>query len=533
VAPARGLFALVSCTFVAFGWVADRALEGQMRRAEEEAEKAASETARLTALSVRAALASVEQRVLSPTAPPGVFTERLAAQPAASVPPLGSRPYRSRSRAELARLLSATTSSPSGLPEAVLARLALGDAATVSVSGEPTPPDVPARLLDGALPVRPDDLAFLARALGVGSDAKVGRLRERLRVAPDAATLPRAPAFRRVRRDTAVEGWTVDGLQRVHYEVAVAALLATARVSSDAIARAGGASSDPRAVAANVPDVPGLALRIPLLNKDAPRLRALRAALWLAVGASIACLLAVRRALAAEASATLREKRFLANVTHELRTPLTAMRLFGERLAEGRGDAREYGALIAEESQRLEALVEKVLAATRASERPHFARVEPEELMRSAVTLVGPRAERRDVTLTCRASTPLPTVTWDAEAVRRAVLNLLDNAIKHGRHGGRVEAGAFADGESVCLSVTDDGPGIGRRERKEIFTRFGRGRTEAPGTGLGLHFAEQVAHAHGGRVDLVTEEGRGCVFTLRLPAHPPAALPAPGVEGQA
>jgi signal transduction histidine kinase len=68
----------------------------------------------------------------------------------------------------------------------------------------------------------------------------------------------------------------------------------------------------------------------------------------------------------------------------------------------------------------LEVLVERVLAATRASERPNFASVEPAELMRSAVTLVAPRAERREVTLTCRAETPLPIVTWDAEAVRRA-----------------------------------------------------------------------------------------------------------------
>jgi signal transduction histidine kinase len=206
------------------------------------------------------------------------------------------------------------------------------------------------------------------------------------------------------------------------------------------------------------------------------------------------------------------------------------MRLFGERLAQGRGEPREYGVLVAEESQRLEALVERVLAATRASERPQFAPVEPEELLRAAVTLVGPRAERREVTLTCRAIAPLPAVTWDAEAVHRAVLNLLDNAIKHGRHGGRVEAAAYPDGEAVCLSVSDDGPGIGRRERKDLFRRFVRGKTEAPGTGLGLHFAEQVAHAHGGRVDLASDEGRGCVFTLRLPARPPAAPDPAGAE---
>jgi two-component system phosphate regulon sensor histidine kinase PhoR len=345
-------------------------------------------------------------------------------------------------------------------------------------------------------------------------------LRERLQAAPEAKTLPKAPAFRRVRSGGVVEGWTRDGQERVRYEVSVKALLLMARVGSDvAILEA---AAPPVGVSAEVKDVAGFSITMPARAGDALRLRALRIALWLAVAASMACLLAMRRAVNAEARATAREKQFLASVTHELRTPLAAMRLFGERLAQGKGDPREYGGLIAEESQRLEALVEKVLAATRASERPHFAPLEPEELMRSAVTLVGPRAERRDVTLSCKAATPLPTVTWDAEAVRRAVLNLLDNAIKHGRHGGNVEAEAFADGEAVCLSVKDDGPGIGRRERKLLFGRFVRGQTEAPGTGLGLHFAEQVAHAHGGRVDLVSEEGRGCVFTLRLPASPPS-----------
>jgi signal transduction histidine kinase len=521
--PATFLFALASCTFVAFGWVSDRALDGQIRRAREEAQKIGAETARLTALSVRAALVGVEQRVLAQTAGAGVVVERLPTSPAMSAPPPGAPPYRLRARAELAKLLHSTRSSPSGLPEAVLARLALGDAATVSLAGGAAPPDVATRLLSGALPVHPDDLAFLADALGVGDDLRVARLRARLRAAPDAAGLPHAPVFRRAREGAVVEGWTLDALERVRYEVPVTALLEIARVPHGTTAIVGGPAL-PAGVSVDVPEVGALSLWIPVRAGEVPRLRALRLALWVAVGASIVCLLAMRRALAAEARATAREKRFLASVTHELRTPLAAMRLFGERLAQGLGDAREYGALVAEESERLEALVERVLAVTRASERPRFAPVEPGELMRSAVTLIGPRAERSDVTLTCRATPPLPTVTWDGEAVRRALLNLLDNAIKHGRQGGTVEAGAFADGDSVCLSVADDGPGIGRRERKDLFGRFVRGKTDAVGTGLGLHFAEQVAHAHGGRVDLVSEEGRGCVFTLRLPAHPPAAV---------
>ena len=73
------------------------------------------------------------------------------------------------------------------------------------------------------------------------------------------------------------------------------------------------------------------------------------------------------------------------------------------------------------------------------------------------------------------------------------------------------------------LSVADDGPGIGRGDSRRIFGRFERGRTEAPGTGLGLYLVEEVARAHGGRVDLVTAEGRGSTFTLVLPARPPGS----------
>jgi signal transduction histidine kinase len=528
--PTTLILILVTGALVAVGWVADRALQGQIAHARADGVTRGAETARLGALSVRATLAAVEQRVLTRAAPEGVVTERLPVSPARAVPRPGTRAYRLRSRGELAKLLHATSTSASGLPEAVLARLALGQGAGVSIPGEPAPPDVGARLLSGSLPVRAEDLPYLAHALGVGHDPRAALLRERLRAAPEAAALPPAPGFRRVRHDAAVEGWTVDGIQRVRYVVPVSALLEMARVPLGAWARVPGPDIPEAAAIAEVPDVKAFALAFPIVDREGPRLRALRIALWTALAGAIVGLAAMRRALASEARANARERRFLASVTHELRSPLAALRLFGERLAQGRGDPREYGVLVAEESQRLEELVERVLATTRASERPHFAPVAPGELMRSAVTLIGPRAERREVTLTCRAAAPLPTATWDAEAVRRAVLNLLDNAIKHGRQGGHVLASAFAEGDAVCLSVADDGPGIGPRERRGLFGRFVRGSTDAPGTGLGLHFAEQVAHAHGGRVDLVTGEGRGCVFTLRLPASPPGNAAPPASE---
>jgi signal transduction histidine kinase len=529
--PPTWLLALASCTFVAFGWVADRALDSQVRRARQDAREAAAETARLAARSISAALLSLEQAVTSGRSLPDVAAERLATRPDVWVPEPGALPYRRRPRSELVELLQSRRSSPSGLPEAVLARLALGEGAAVSLSNEATPADdVAERLLSGLLPVFPDDLPFLARSLGVGSDPRVTPLRARLRAAPAAAELPPAPTFRRTRRGPLLEGWTLAGDERVRYEVKLATLVEASRLPRDATIGAERPVA-PGQASAEVSEVPALSpVVVPARTGDVLRFHALRLGLWLAVIASLGLLLAVSRALAAEARATAREKRFLASVTHELRTPLAALRLFGERLAQGLGSPREYGALIAEESERLDVLVERVLAATRTSERPCFAPVEPAELMRSALTLVGPRAERRDVTLTAREVTPLPTVTWDGEAVRRALLNLLDNAIRHGREGGRVETAAFVDGEAVCLSVSDDGPGIGRRERKDLFGRFVRGRTDAPGTGLGLHFAEQVAHAHGGRVDLVSEEGQGCVFTLRLPARPPTVADPASAE---
>jgi two-component system phosphate regulon sensor histidine kinase PhoR len=311
----------------------------------------------------------------------------------------------------------------------------------------------------------------------------------------------------------------------VRYQVPLDRLLALANVAGRAqpagVDRDGAPAPHTRRTA--VPEVDGLLLDVAIEAPEALRLRRLRLALWLAVAASILCLLGVRGALLAEARATAREKAFLASVTHELRTPLAAIRLFGETLAEGRGEPREYGAMVAEESQRLEALVEQVLAATRVEAAPSFALVEPAQLVRSAVALMAPRAERRAVTVDVRAAAELPAACWDGEAVRRAVLNLLDNAIKHGRAAGRVEVRAEAEDGVVSVSVADDGPGITRRERKGLFRRFARGAGAGAGTGLGLHLVQEVAFAHGGRVDLATEEGRGSVFTLRLPCQPPAA----------
>lgn len=517
--------ALLALALLGFGLVADRALVAQGAAAREKSAATAAETARLTAVAVRATLGAIEEAVLGGRPVEGVVTEQVAVPPKPSAGVAAGLPYAQRPRSELTALLRSTAVTANGLPEAVVARIALGAAGIVSTGGEPGT-EVAERLLSGELPVRLEDLPYLARTLGVEDEARVRALEARLRGAPEGTSLPLAPAFRRVLTEKqTVESWCRKESLRIRYEVSLPALLHRAGAEGRArlVTRDKTSGGDH---VVDVPDVLNLRLAVSTETAEELRVRVLRWALWAAVATSLFGLLAVRRALAREARATAREKAFVAGVTHELRTPLASIRLLAETLADGRGHPRDYGTLMAQESERLEGLVERVLSVARVDEAPRFAEVKPADLVRSTVALLAPRAERRAVTLECAAD-DLPPVTWDGDAVRQALVNLVENAIRHGREGGHVAVRAAADRSTVRLSVRDDGPGISRHERRSVFGRFVRGRTDVPGTGLGLYLVEQVARAHGGRVDLETEEGHGSTFTLVLPLVPPAAEGSP------
>ena len=510
--PVLLLFSCLALALGGFGLLADRALVQEAAASAALSSVRADQDARTAALSIRGALGQIEQDLLAGRAA-GAGEETLALMPALSAS--SGRTYRARPRSDLVALLLSTETTPSGLPEAVVAAVALGTPASRR--------EVRERLLTGQLPVRPEDLPELARLLEAEHDPRVAALQRRLRRLPDRADLPEAPSFRRILREgESIQGWTRRGRMAIRYEVPARTLFETAGVAP----RASLATGPGTGIA--VPDVEGLRLSLQAVGPSRGRLLVARGLLWLAVAACLMALGLVHRALAREARAVSREKAFVAAVTHELRTPVAAIRVFGETLAEGGGDAREYGALLAEESERLEALVERVLAATRLDEAPQFTEVRPGELLASAVRLMRPRAERRGVTLRLRADETLGDARWDEEAVRSALLNLIDNAIKHGRQSGQVDAVAEGDAQHVRLSVRDDGPGIGRRDQRRIFGRFARGTTEAAGTGLGLYLVDQVVRIHGGRVDLTSGEGHGCLFTLVLPRWPSAPR---GVDG--
>jgi signal transduction histidine kinase len=319
----------------------------------------------------------------------------------------------------------------------------------------------------------------------------------------------------------------------VRYEVPVASLIDRAGNAGGPVVSVGGAGLQAASAGAadgsrsiEVAGVPGLVLYVTPRPANPLRTSGLRALLWLSGLAGVAGLAAFGRGLAREARAIDRERAFLAGVTHELRTPLTSIRVLGETLANGRGEPREYGALVAQESQRLAALIERVLTLTRLEEVVRFGRVHPAELLCRTLSIPGLPAHERGTHLDWQAPDGLPECQWDAEAVSRAILNLVDNAIRHGRHGGRVAVSARQEGDAILLAVSDDGTGVGRADRRRVFGRFERGHTSAGGTGLGLYLVEAVARAHGGRVDLVSAEGHGSTFTLVLPVYPPGSLAA-------
>ena len=175
--------------------LADRALVGQAESARAAAVAGASARTRGSRRGRAREPGQLEQEVAATRPPAGLRYERLRHPAAARRADARLRPYGERSRGELAELLSSDQATPSGLPEAVVARLVLGPAPPVSgAAGRRRP--VEERLLDGELPVRAEDLRLLASRLGVAADPRVAALEERLRRAPNAQTLPGRAGFR-------------------------------------------------------------------------------------------------------------------------------------------------------------------------------------------------------------------------------------------------------------------------------------------------------------------------------------------------
>jgi len=114
---------------------------------------------------------------------------------------------------------------------------------------------------------------------------------------------------------------------------------------------------------------------------------------------------------------------------------------------------------------------------------------------------------------------PLPART-DSEKLRQVLLNLVDNAVRFSPGGGTVTIGALRRGETIILSVADQGVGIPDNEQERIFSKFYRvGDAQTGGTGVGLFIAQGLVSALGGRITVRSSEGQGSSFVVELPAR--------------
>jgi heavy metal sensor kinase len=232
-------------------------------------------------------------------------------------------------------------------------------------------------------------------------------------------------------------------------------------------------------------------------------------------------------------------RRFTADASHELRTPLTALRSVGEvGLRENRSPAeyREIIGSLLEEADRLSQVVDSLLTLSRADSGQVKLNTEPVNLAalcREVCEFLDVLAREKGQTLVLTGQAPVYVVA-DRAVLRRAVVNLVDNAIKYSPDGTTVTVGVGRrDGNSV-VDVSDQGPGIAAAHRDRIFDRFYRvdqSRTRrGGGSGLGLSIAQWAVQASGGRLTVESPEGAGATFRIVLPtaaepteSSPPAA----------
>ncbi|MFM8525743.1 MAG: sensor histidine kinase [Cyanobacteriota bacterium] len=231
-----------------------------------------------------------------------------------------------------------------------------------------------------------------------------------------------------------------------------------------------------------------------------------------------------RRSLEAQLD---QQERWVSDVAHELKTPITALMLVGERLAREIGG--QQGVLVQRyqrELGRLEELVRDLLELSRLEnvlpgDNSRYAPVVLAELVATVWANLRPLAEQRSIHLRLQGDRDLALLA-DQPRLHRALLNLLDNAIRFSPDGGSVEVQVQRRDRWCLLAIRDHGCGLSIADQEHLFERFYRGdpsrvRSQHSGSGLGMSIVQQIALTHGGRVQASNHPGGGALMELVLP----------------
>jgi heavy metal sensor kinase len=232
------------------------------------------------------------------------------------------------------------------------------------------------------------------------------------------------------------------------------------------------------------------------------------------------------------------QQRFVADASHELRNPLAVIRTnIDVALADDRAEAedlRQTATVVKRASDRMARLVDDLLLIARREvpgERNDL--VDLAAVMSEEADEFAAAAGRKHVSIQLSIGSGL-VATGDRDALKRAVANLLENAVRYAPEGGRVELRSGSERSWAWISVADDGPGIDPKYHERVFDRFfrvdpSRARNEG-GSGLGLSIVRQIARAHGGDVQLRSTPGEGATFMIWLPLAGAAQATAAGVR---
>ncbi len=223
--------------------------------------------------------------------------------------------------------------------------------------------------------------------------------------------------------------------------------------------------------------------------------------------------------------------RFAAGVSHDLRTPLTAIRGAAFNLADGvvknPAAVSSYARLILRNAEELTSMIENVLAFSTTlhsrSEKTNEA-FALGDLIEHAAAAMAPEIEQAGCRMDLTVAPELPAVPGDPLALEHAFRNLIGNAVRHAAGGKWIGVSAARSGQAVEVRVCDHGPGIAEEERQRIFEPFYRGENTRSGlvrgAGLGLSLVKDTVERHHGTVSVLSPEGGGAEFVVRLPTVP-------------